>query len=54
MMMDFADFAVFADLYNDTGEKWEADGDADDAGLQPERAAAAAGGGPAREKANHV
>ena len=31
MMADFADFAVFADLYNDTGEKWEADGDTDDA-----------------------
>ena len=29
--INFADFAVFADLYNDTGEKWEADGDADDA-----------------------
>ena len=28
--INFADFAVFADLYNDTGEKWEADGDADD------------------------
>ena len=29
--INYADFAVFADLYNDTGEKWEADGDADDA-----------------------